>query len=288
MARKIIFITVITLVSLVGITLWHWHDYYDGKLHVVFCNVGQGDGIFIRTPKGLDIIIDGGPDDSILSCLSNHMPFWDRDIELMILTHPHADHLNGLLSVVKRYTLLSFATEKLENKTLGFQKLIDLVKERNLKIQYVVAGKKIKTADGVAFSIVGPTQEFLEKTSPGGVIGESSEFGSVETLVSFGSLNVLLTGDSQASELKEALVNGYVSSVSVLQVPHHGSKTGLDEEVLNALAPKLAVISVGKNKYGHPTPQTLALLKNNGITVLRTDQHGDVEIISDGHTVLIR
>ncbi len=281
MARKIFFVSILSIVSLISIVFYQWQKFYDGRLHVVFCNVGQGDGIFIRTPKGLDIIVDGGPDDLILACLSNHMPFWDRDIELMLLTHPHADHMNGLLPVLKRYTVLSFATEKLENKTLGFQALIDSIKAKHLTIQYAFAGKKIKTPDSVVLSIVGPTQEFLTKTSPGGTIGESSEFGSLETLVSYGIFKILLTGDSQAEELQEAIDAGYLGGVDVLQVPHHGSKTGLTDEIFEAIRPGLAVISVGKNKYGHPTPQTLELLKSNGVKVLRTDQHGDIEIVSD-------
>src|SRR5581483_4503774 len=130
--------------------------------------------------------------------------------------------------------------------------------------------------------IVGPSSTFLRLTSPGGVIGESREFGSVETVVRYGNFKALLTGDSQAVEIEDALAGVSNPGIDVLQVPHHGSKSGLSEEAVRALRPALAVISVGKNKYGHPSKQTVGLLDSLNITYLRTDRVGDVEIVSDG------
>lgn len=263
--------------------------YNDKKLHVVVCDVGQGDAIFVRTPNGSDILIDGGPDNAVLSCLGKHMPFWDRDLELMLLTHPHADHFTGLFSVLKNYQVKSFASENLSSKTAGFNSLMDKIKAQKIPIGFVFAGDKFKLKDGVRFEIVGPTEEFLRQTSPGGTIGESSEFASVETLIRYGKFSALLTGDSQASELEDAiqLFDSALESntVSVLQVPHHGSRFGLNQEILDILNPKIAVISVGKNnKHGHPTTFILDLLKSKNIKVLRTDEIGDIEIVSDGKT----
>ncbi len=291
---KKVFLIAATLLLLLGCILIYQNiTYNDKKLHVVICNVGQGDAIFIRTPQGSDILIDGGPDDKVLSCLSKHMPFWERDLELIMLTHPHADHFTGLFSVLKTYKVKAFATEDLENKTLGFGELTNLIKNKAISTRFVFAGDKFKLKDGVEFEIVGPTEEFLRQTSPGGTIGESNEFGSVETLIKFKDFSALFTGDSQASELADALqpfdsAQGF-SPVSVLQVPHHGSKTGLNAEILDFLQPKLAVISVGlKNKYGHPTPFILDLLKSNNIKTLRTDQNGEVEITSDGFNFTVK
>ena len=297
--KKIFLSTSILFILLSSILIYQNITFADKKLHVVFCDVGQGDAIFIRTPNGSDILIDGGPDESVLSCLAKHMPFWDRTIEIMILTHPHADHLTGLISVIKRYNVLSFATEKISNKTLSFNYLVELIKSKNIKTNYVYQSDRFRLGGGVILEIVGPSKEFLDETSPEGLIGESAEFGSVETLVKYRKFSALLTGDSQASELQQAISSKRyaISNLSVLQVPHHGSRFGLTAEILNILKPKIAAISVGaKNKYGHPTQFILDLLNQFGIKTLRTDlsanamhqalqagQNGDIEIISDGN-----
>lgn len=258
--------------------------YSDKKLHIVFCDVGQGDAIFVRTPQGSDILIDGGPDDSVLSCLGKHMPFWDKTLELVILTHPHSDHFMGFFPILKNYKVKSFASEELSNKTTGFISLMEKIKTQKIPIRFLLAEDRFVLRDGVVLEIVGPTREFLKQTSPGGTIGESSEFASVETLIMYGKFSALLTGDSQVAELKEATdeTRHATSDLSVFHVPHHGSRFGLTSGILDILSPKLAVISVGKNKYGHPTQFTLDLLKSANIKTLRTDQDGEVEVVSDG------
>lgn len=282
MKVKIGFIISIALLMLGAIFFYQQARFNDQKLHVVFCNVGQGDGIFIRTPKGSDILVDGGPDDSILSCLSNHMPFWDRTVELVILTHPHADHLTGLISVLKRYTVLQFVTEKLNNKTASFKELTNGLNKKYVPLAYLYAGSSFKISDEIKLSILGPTKEFINMTSPQGFIGESGEFSSVITLMTYKDFSVLLTGDSQKEELEDA-ISLKNPKVDILQIPHHGSKTGLNGEILNKVRPRLAVTSVGRNnKYGHPAKEILKLLEEKGIKALRTDEEGEIEVISDG------
>lgn len=285
--RKASFLFTLSLICLLSLFLYQSRLYFDQRLHVVFCNVGQGDAIFIRTPSGSDIVVDGGPDKRILDCLLSHMPFWDRDIELMVLTHPHADHLNGLNYVLDRYTVKSFVSEKVENKSEGFNRLTGSLKAQRIPVQYVGAGNKSVLNDKTTIHIVGPTQNFLKETSPRGTISESGEFASLLTLVSYGQFSVLLTGDSQVRELSEAIEQFNLSHLSVLQLPHHGSKTGLNRGILVSLAPKLAVISVGKNKYGHPTTQVLGLLNTEKIKVLRTDKDGEIEIVTDGKNISV-
>ena len=289
----------ILLISLGGIFIYQYSRFNDGKFHVVFCDVGQGDAIFIRTPKGSDVLIDGGPDDSVLSCLSSNMPFWDRDLELVILTHPHADHLNGLISVLGHYKVDLFATEMIKNNTGGFSRLMEKIKDENIKIRYVYAGDRFVFKDGVVLKIAGPSKEFIKKTSPGGVIGERKEFASVVSFIKYKGFEVLLTGDSQATELKDSLrlVSLAQGKISILQVPHHGSKTGLTSEILDSIKPELAVISVGKNNYGHPAASILKILGEGDINppakaslkamragILRTDRDGEIEIVSDGES----
>ncbi|MBI4089259.1 MAG: MBL fold metallo-hydrolase [Candidatus Levybacteria bacterium] len=258
--------------------------YNDRKLHVVFCDVGQGDAIFIRTPNGSDILVDGGPDDSVLSCLGKHMPFWDREIELVMLSHPHADHVIGLIALSKYYKIGTFVTENLKNNTFGYQTLLQSLSSQKIKINYIYAGDKLKIKDGVSVEFVGPSKDFVLVNSPDGLIGESGEKASLESLIKYKDFSVLLTGDSQEMELEEALrqAQGF-SPVSILQIPHHGSKTGLNLTLLQRLSPKLAIISVGKdNKYGHPAKEVLKILNDLNIKTLRTDEDGDIEIVTDG------
>ncbi len=292
--KRTIAVGFISSIILVGIFLYQSASLNNGKLNIVFCNVGQGDAIFIRSPSGKDILVDAGPNNKVLDCLSRHMPFWDKTIEIAILTHPHSDHLNGFLDVLKNYKVLSFVTLDLKNNTSSFNAMLESLKEEKINIGFVYEGDRFIFKDGLSISIVGPSREFLVKTSPRGLIGERNEFANVVSLIKFKNFSALLTGDSQREELKEALrlsANWRIAQgkISILQVPHHGSKTGLTEELLNQANPKLAVISVGQmNKYGHPATEIIELLKNKGIKILRTDEHGEIEISTDGLTWAVK
>jgi competence protein ComEC len=279
--KKYVLLTLATVLALAGFLTYQYFIFNDGKLHIVFCNVGQGDGILIRTPGQKYITVDSGPDKSILDCLGRHMPLWQRDIDLALLTHPHQDHFMGYYFLSDRYHIKAFATERLDNKTPAFQMLKDRLKEKKIAISYLFRGDKFELKDGVGMAIEGPSLEHLDRSSPGGLIGETKELASLITLISFGSFTTLLTGDSQTPALEEA-VDLLGRKVIVLQAPHHGSASGLNASIVEKLAPKMAAISVGKNKYGHPTRSTLQLLSLPGILLKRTDKDGDVEIVSDG------
>src|SRR3989344_406066 len=135
--KKIVIVGSISFFFLGVFFVYQSLKFNDGKLHVVFCDVGQGDAVFIRTPKGSDILVDGGPNDSVLSCLANNMPFWDRDLELVISTHPDADHSTGLVSVIKRYSVLSFAMANMERSTNVFKELIKSLDEKNINRKFL-------------------------------------------------------------------------------------------------------------------------------------------------------
>jgi competence protein ComEC len=282
--KKILFFVLIMGFGLCSLIIYQYFHFNDGKLHVVFCDVGQGDATLIITPNHKYILVDSGPDKRILDCLSRSMPFWQRTIDLAILTHPHSDHYSGYYYVLQRYNITHFVTENLNNKTAGFGELIRIIKDRKIPLQYVSAGDKWRIGE-VTLTVAGPTKEFLNTTSPGGFIGEGKEFASVITKVSYGKFSALLTGDSQVSGLMDA-TDHILQTISVLQVPHHGSSSGLDEHILKNFQPQLAVISVGKNNYGHPTNYALQLLQEKGIKILRTDQQGSIEVVSDGRQLL--
>lgn len=262
--------------------------FSDKRFRIVFCDVGQGDAILIISPSGIVSVYDGGPDESVVACLSNHLPFWQRTIALLLVSHPHADHYIGMLSVLDRYKVASFATEQLQNDTVLYKALFDRIKTYNIPFRYLFVGDVYRFRDGMRISVLGPTKEYLKKTSPNGKIGERQEFASLILLVTYKEFSMLLTGDSQVSGLEEAAKRLPLRSVSILHVPHHGSKTGLNEKILERLKPELAVISVGKNNYGHPSPFITNLLRAKGIEQRETVKEGDIEIRTDGKGFLVK
>ena len=275
----------ISLILLGLLFLFQTQTRDDGKLHIVFCDVGQGDAVLIRTPSGSDMLFDGGPDKKVLSCLSEHMPFWDRNIELIFLSHPHADHLTGLIDVIERYTLAHFVTEDLVNDTAEYRTLFEYLENKQVRWKNVVANERFRTPDGVTVTVLGPTEEYLALTSPDGRIN-SREFASLILHLRYGEFDLLLTGDSQSIQMEEATSG--LGRIDVLQVPHHGSKTGLTSAIAERLSPKVAVISVGKNNYGHPAKETVGLLQSEKSMILRTDREGNIEIVTDGKTWEVR
>lgn len=272
----------------------------DGKLHLVFCSVGQGDAIYIRFPDGRDMLIDGGPNDKVLGCLGKYMPFWDREINLVAMTHPQKDHLQGLLSVVNRFKINYFVKSDVDNTTEGYYALLEAIKAQKVPVKLVTSGDRISLGRA-ALVAVWPSEEQVSmmkrdiaKDSCTGssqecnnVLGTAAPAnlneGSVVFWLNYGNFDALLTGDADSRTEHGYRDSGQaLDTVEVLKVPHHGSRSGMTNEFLNWIRPKLAVISVGKNSYGHPASEILEMLRYRDIKILRTDQAGDIEIVSDG------
>lgn len=268
----------------------------DGKLHIVFCDVGQGDAAYIRFPDGRDMVVDGGPNDRVIGCLGRHMPFWDRHLDMVAMTHPQKDHMQGLISVFARYRVDYFLKSDIANATEGYQMLMREIGEKKVPVKLTTRGQKI-TLGATTLSFLWPSDEQIARmrppsdlgslSSPGNVLGISSpgdlNDGSLVFWLRYGSFDALFPGD--ADQHVEHYYTGHEladDTFEVLKVPHHGSKTGMTDAFLDWLKPRLAVISVGKNSYGHPAESTLATLAARAIPVKRTDQEGDIEVVSDG------
>lgn len=250
----------------------------DGKLHLVFCDVGQGDAIYVRTPNGEDILIDGGPNEKVLSCLGEHMPFYDRKIELVFLSHPQADHLNGLNSVLERYSVDYFISSGIEGQGEEYKRLRSLIKSNKIPMKKETVGEKI-LLDNLTFATLWPSTQVL------GAQTSQTDLNDLSLVLelTYNQFNALLTGDAGQDVQQEMRNKGLsLSNVEILKVPHHGSKTSLLLSFLEQIKPQLAVISVGKNSYGHPTKETLGILRDKDIRILRTDEDGEIEIVSDG------
>ncbi|MEK7064309.1 MAG: MBL fold metallo-hydrolase, partial [Patescibacteria group bacterium] len=222
----------------------------DDRLHLVVCDVGQGDAILVSY-KTTQMLVDGGPNASVLKCLGDHMPFYDRRIEVVVLTHPQADHMNGLIDVLKRYTVLQFVKEPVVNDTKGYKELMKLLEK--VSVRAVYAGDIIKFSS-FQFLITSPPAPLLN-SGEGNARGEVLNATAIVGKLSFGDFDALLTSDA-------GLIAPPVPA-DILKVPHHGSKYGMNKEWLEAVRPKLAIISVGRrNSYGHPTEEALKLLRD--------------------------
>ena len=237
------------------------------KLHLIACDVGQGDAI-LATLGDIQILTDGGASNKVLDCLGKHMPFWDREIELVILTHPDKDHFKGLIEVFRRYRVDNFLSNGLKSGSYEYQVLTNEVGGGSTK--------SIIAKDGTRIGVGKIRLEILDNAY------------SIVSLLRFGSFKALLTGDI-TSEVSDSLaINQAIGSVQYIKIPHHGSKNGLTLKLLEAVMPKLAVISVGNNSYGHPHEETLKILRDSDTKILRTDQLGDVEVISDGEKFWVK
>lgn len=272
----------LSLLFLLGLFSYQYSRFFDGRLHIVFCDVGQGDAIFMRTPKGVDILVDGGPNDKVLNCLNRHMPFWDREIEIVFATHPDADHITGLLEVIKSYKVLSFDTTQKSRGTKVFRALEEAIGFQKIPKRYLFSEDQFRLSDGVVIKSLWPTRNFVSSNSN----SEDANSFSLVQLVSFGKFNMLLTGDIEAGSLN-TLASGL--PLNILKLPHHGSKTGVDEKTFELLKPAMTIVSSGKNnRYHHPHPSVISLLKKYNLEYKRTDIDGEIEVITNGQTTVVK
>jgi len=267
----------------------------DRNLHIIACDVGQGDAI-LMVYKNIQILTDGGPDKKVLNCLGKYLPFWDRDIELVISTHPDADHSTGLIAVIKEYNVAEIFINPIDSGTQTIKALENAVGSRGLGVVSPVEGDRYRL-DLIYLDIVNPTDQQIGALNAK-VEGSSLNFYkpvegtneySISYKLSFGSFSGLFTGDFQNDVSDRISLNSAVGRVNYIKVSHHGSKHGLSENLLKAIEPKVAVISVGrKNSYGHPHQEILDMLTKYGAKIYRTDEVGDVDLTTDGKKYWIK
>jgi len=245
----------------------------DGRLHVSFLDVGQGDAILVQTPTGRRVLIDGGPSPALLlEALGQRLPFWDRHIDLLLLSHPHEDHLLGLLPVAQRYRVGQVLVSGVPCESPACDQWKLILREQGVPLLTVGRPLQIDLGDGPVLQVYPPAD----------IDPDASDPPSLVARLSWGNTVCLFCGDAEAQSLRDLWQAGLPLSCTVLKVPHHGSADGLDKELLAALHPNLAVISVGAgNLFGHPAPGTLELLAAQGIIIYRTDQNGDVDLTVD-------
>ncbi len=272
--KKNLWLGLIAFLVVANTILWlSVNNTKDKNFVVTFYSVGQGDSALIRTPAGYNILVDGGPNNKISDYLNRDLPINDRDLDLVILTHPHSDHVFGLINVLKDFKVKKVLTSNSMNTSAEFNLWTDTIKNEGIELKYVKATESISFSDGVTFKFNWPDSEQPFK-------GDDLNEASVVFTLSYKDLDILMMGDAD-SQVQPYI--GDISSVEVLKVPHHGAKTSMADSFINQLKPEIAVISVGEgNRYSHPRPETLDQLEKVGSKVLRTDKNGTVKIVSDG------
>ncbi|MBI4318283.1 MAG: DNA internalization-related competence protein ComEC/Rec2 [Chloroflexi bacterium] len=251
------------------------------ELRISFIDVDQGDAILIETPSRQRILVDGGPGASaVMSYVGRRVPYWDRSIDLVALTHANEDHLAGLVEVLERMEVRQVLEPGLPSNSLTYRRWLELIRVKNIRTTKARAGQEVDLGQGIKLQVLHPSPQTVRD------IETDLNANSVVLRLVAGATSLLLTGDANETAQRELLGSGQELASTILKVPHHGSRDGLIDSFLTAVDPRAAVISVGKNNtFRHPAPETLAKLKD--VRVYRTDENGSVEVTvrSEGYTV---
>lgn len=267
--------TKIILICLVILDVLAWSamlsNSFGNRLEFFFFNVGQGDSEMIVMPGNVKLLIDGGPDNGkATGQLDNIMPFNDRYIDLAMISHAELDHFGGLLDIVERYQIGAFIYNGSDSDSERFKELVKLIKERNIPVVVMDEGGSIRYASS--------TVSILSSH------GKNKNEGALVAKFTGGGATALFTGDI-GKETELALLREKNIKADILKIPHHGSKYSSTEAFLKAVHPKIAVIEVGKNAYGHPTKIVLDRINKVGASLFRTDRDGMVRLVVENGTI---
>lgn len=259
----------------------------DGRLHVTVLDIGQGDAILVEAPSGATALIDGGPDPELtLRRIGANLPFFARRLDLLVLSHPHQDHVAGLVDALERHRVGAIVHAGIDFENPAYDRLMSDAAASGVPPVLARAGQVIALDATASLQVLYPSERDAAAPLPEGDINN----GSVVAVLRHGGFTALLTGDAEAPVEAALLARGHVPSVDLLKVGHHGSTSSTTPALLEAARPSVAIISAGEgNEYGHPAPETLAALgAHAGLAVYRTDLDGDVEVVSDGRSYRVR
>lgn len=268
------------IVLIVGILAVLRKANLDNLLQVSFLDVGQGDAILIQTPRGSQVLLDGGPDKAAVSELQKLMPAFDRTIDLAIVSNPDKDHIAGFLEIFKRYSVDAEIEPGTKKDTDVYQTLRSMVLEEKIPTIYARKGMRFYIDEDVVLEIFFPDRD---------VSTFSANDGSLVAKLQYKDVCFMLQGDATAIVERTILSNGSNINCEVLKAGHHGSDTSSSKSYVEKVSPQIAVISAGKdNRYGHPHKKVLEIFSALNIPVLRTDEMGTITLLSDGNKIFLK
>lgn len=291
------------LAALFVTTIFIWYavvrENRNGILKIAFLDIGQGDAIFVEAPNGNQLLIDGGPPKAVLSALRRVMPFYDRSIDMLLVTNPDRDHMAGFIDVLTGYHVGSIVEPGTVGASAEYREFEKVIGDRNPSSASEGGAPPLKKGElpkrilarrgqtiwldkkrGIGFHILFPDRD---------VSGVATNDGSIVGRLVYGDTSIMFTGDAP-QDIEHYLVSldGKNLKSDVLKVGHHGSRTSTSAEFVGVVAPAYAAISDGRgNKYGHPHKETLDTLAQFGVHVYRTDEFGTIVTQSDGENVSV-
>ena len=272
---KYFLILIFVILTLIVWSLVLDRESKSGVLTVAFLDVGQGDSIFIETPNGTQVLLDGGPNKKVLRELSELMPFYDRSIDMIITSHPDMDHIGGVPDVLRRFEVEHIMIPGVGSDTKVYEEMINVVQEKNIEILYARRGQiYLDQENNIYLDILFPDRD---------VAGFDKNLASIVAKLVYGEATFLFTGDSPTS-IEEYLIglDPTALDVDVLKLGHHGSKTSTSPDYLGYTSPDYAIISAGKdNSYGHPHEEVLDALLQFDIKYFETSE-GTIVFECDG------
>ncbi|WP_249436155.1 ComEC/Rec2 family competence protein [Paenibacillus sp. Marseille-Q4541] len=245
-----------------------------GKLTVHYIDVGQGASQLIQTPSGKTMLIDGGNNDDEQRIVSYLKKQGVKKVDVLIGTHPDADHVGGLDAVVDAFDIGKIYMPKVSSNTKTYESLLTSIKNKNLKVTTAKAGITIDLDNQLDIKMIAPVKTYDDKNEMSAVIK-----------LTFGKNSFLFTGDAESGSESDMIDSGANLKSDVLLVGHHGSNSSTSQAFLNAVNPTYAVIQVGENSYGHPTSDILKRLNSKNIKIYRNDLQGTIVFTSDGTTI---
>lgn len=241
---------------------------------VHFIDVGQADSILI-TMKDAAMLIDAGNNEDSQLVVDYIKDRGITALDYVVATHPHEDHIGGMDAVINAFEVKSIIMPRVESTTKTFEDVLEAISNKGLKVTPPVPGTKYLLGEA-EFTILAPNSEAYEDTND----------YSVVIKLQYGATSFLFTGDAGFESEEEMLEKGYDLRTDLLKVAHHGSKYSTSMKFLEAVQPKIAVISVGEdNDYGHPAPETIQRLRQAGAEIYRTDESGTIIATSDGKAI---